>query len=68
MPRRLRRRAGDAAISAHLKPGEDCRPITGDELALTTVYRIDIESWSGKRRQVEPDFPGAFFYSAGAAG
>jgi len=51
---------------AHLKPGEDYRPITGDELALTTVYRIDIESWSGKRKQVEPDFPGAFFYRAGA--
>lgn len=49
---------------AHLKPGEDYRAITGDELALTTVYRIDIESWSGKRKQVEPDFPGAFFYSA----
>ncbi len=47
---------------AHLKPGEDYRVITSDELALTTVYRIDIESWSGKCKQVEPEFPGAFFY------
>ena len=35
---------------------------TADELARTAVYRIDIESWSGKRKQAEPDFPGAFFY------
>ena len=47
---------------AHLKPGDDYRPITDDEMARTAVYRIDIESWSGKRKQVEPDVPGAFLF------
>lgn len=51
----------------HLKPGEDYRPIMDEELARTTVYRIQIESWSGKRKRVEDDFPGAFFYPHPAA-
>ncbi len=46
----------------HLKPGRDYRPITPEELARTTVYRIQIEQWSGKRKKVQEDFPGAFFY------
>ncbi len=46
----------------HLKPGRDYRPTTPEELKRTSVYRIDIESWSGKRKQAESDFPGAFFY------
>ena len=45
---------------AHLRPGVDYRAITPQELAITTVYRIDIDEWSGKRKQVEADFPGAF--------
>lgn len=48
---------------AHLQPGRDYRPITDEELARTSVYRIDIEAWSGKRKVVEADFPGAFFYA-----
>ena len=46
----------------HLKPGRDYRPVVDVELAQTTVYRIDIEAWSGKKKQVEPDFPGAYRY------
>ena len=46
----------------HLKPGEHYRAITPEELKRTSVYRIDIEQWSGKKKQVEDDFPGAFFY------
>jgi nitroimidazol reductase NimA-like FMN-containing flavoprotein (pyridoxamine 5'-phosphate oxidase superfamily) len=46
----------------HLQPGRDYRPIVPEELVRTSVYRIDIESWSGKKKQVEPDFPGAFLY------
>ncbi|MBL8162328.1 MAG: pyridoxamine 5'-phosphate oxidase family protein [Anaerolineae bacterium] len=46
----------------HLKPGEHYRPTTDDELARTSVYRIAIDSWSGKRKAVEADFPGAFYY------
>jgi nitroimidazol reductase NimA-like FMN-containing flavoprotein (pyridoxamine 5'-phosphate oxidase superfamily) len=46
----------------HLRPGEHYRPITDDELARTAVYKISIESWSGKRKVADPDFPGAYFY------
>lgn len=47
---------------AHLRPGADYRAISPQELAITTVYRIDVDEWSGKRKQVEPDFPGAFLF------
>jgi nitroimidazol reductase NimA-like FMN-containing flavoprotein (pyridoxamine 5'-phosphate oxidase superfamily) len=46
--------------SPHLKSGTDYRPITDNELARTAVYRIDIETWSGKQKEVEPNFPGAY--------
>jgi len=46
----------------HLRPGEHYRPITDDEIARTAVYRIEIDQWSGKRKQVAPDFPGAYWY------
>jgi nitroimidazol reductase NimA-like FMN-containing flavoprotein (pyridoxamine 5'-phosphate oxidase superfamily) len=46
----------------HLQPGRDYRPANLLELKRTSVYRIDIDSWSGKKKYVEPDFPGAFFY------
>ncbi len=46
----------------HLRPGRDYRPITAGELKRTSVFRLDIESWSGKRKCVEPDFPGAYRY------
>lgn len=46
----------------HLKPGLDYRPITAAELARTSVFRLDIESWSGKRKYVEAGFPGAYRY------
>ncbi len=47
----------------HLHPGRDYRPTTDQELARTAVYRITIDSWSGKRKEVAEDFPGAFRYS-----
>jgi nitroimidazol reductase NimA-like FMN-containing flavoprotein (pyridoxamine 5'-phosphate oxidase superfamily) len=46
----------------HLRPGPDYRPITAEELARTTVYRIRMERWSGKQKAVGDDFPGAFRY------
>ena len=46
----------------HLRPGEHYRPIIDEELVRTSVMRIDIDSWSGKRKQVADDFPGAFIY------
>ena len=46
----------------HLHPERDYRPTTDEELARTAVFRIDIEAWSGKKKEVAPDFPGAYFY------
>ena len=46
----------------HLRPGRDYRPITADELAVTAVYRVQIDQWSGKRKVAPDDFPGAFRY------
>ncbi len=44
----------------HLTPGVDYRPTTDGELKRTAVYRIDVETWSGKQKEVTEDFPGAF--------
>jgi nitroimidazol reductase NimA-like FMN-containing flavoprotein (pyridoxamine 5'-phosphate oxidase superfamily) len=46
----------------HLKPDRDYRPANQDELDRTSVFRIDIESWSGKANVKRADFPGAFWY------
>ena len=46
----------------HLRPGEHYRPTTAEELKRTAVFRISIEDWSGKKKEVAPDFPGAYFY------
>ena len=44
----------------HLEAGRDYRPVTPRELERTAVYRIDVETWSGKQKEVEEDFPGAY--------
>jgi len=44
----------------HLEPARDYRATTDAELARTAVYRIDIETWSGKQKAVAAEFPGAF--------
>jgi nitroimidazol reductase NimA-like FMN-containing flavoprotein (pyridoxamine 5'-phosphate oxidase superfamily) len=36
-----------------MRPGQEYRPITDDELRRTSVYAIAIESWSGKRNWPE---------------
>jgi nitroimidazol reductase NimA-like FMN-containing flavoprotein (pyridoxamine 5'-phosphate oxidase superfamily) len=46
----------------HLRPGRDYRPIQPEELAVTSVYRIDIDQWSGKQKVAPADHPGAFLY------
>jgi nitroimidazol reductase NimA-like FMN-containing flavoprotein (pyridoxamine 5'-phosphate oxidase superfamily) len=48
----------------HLKPGVDYREILPQELDITSVYRIKIDSWSGKEDRAREDFPGAFSYLA----
>ncbi len=46
------------------KPGVHYRTIQPEELDATSVYRITIESWSGKEDRARPDFPGAFTFIA----
>ncbi|MDX1546081.1 MAG: pyridoxamine 5'-phosphate oxidase family protein [Rhodothermales bacterium] len=46
----------------HLRPGRDYRPITDDEMKRTAVFRLQIEDWTAKKKQVADDFPGAFEY------
>ncbi len=46
----------------HLKPGEDYASIQPVELKITAVFRFDIQAWVGKRKRVDDDFPGAFYY------
>jgi nitroimidazol reductase NimA-like FMN-containing flavoprotein (pyridoxamine 5'-phosphate oxidase superfamily) len=46
----------------HLRPGRDYRPIQPEELAVTSVYRIDIDEWSGKQKVAPADHPGAYLY------
>ena len=48
----------------HLERGRDYEGATEQELIRTAVYKLAIEDWSGKRKQVAADFPGAFFYDA----
>jgi len=50
-----------------LRPGRDYRATTDDELARTTVYRVAIDNWSGKKKEAPADFPGAFHYDARSA-
>jgi uncharacterized protein len=47
----------------HLKPSEDYHHITEKEVKQTSVFRIDIEHWSGKKKEAAADFPGAYWHS-----
>lgn len=47
----------------HLAPGVDYRPPIEPEIARTSVFRLMIEAWSGKRKEVAADFPGAYWYA-----
>ncbi|HSM54739.1 MAG TPA: pyridoxamine 5'-phosphate oxidase family protein [Candidatus Sulfomarinibacteraceae bacterium] len=47
----------------HLQPGRDYRPPVAEELKRTAVYRLQIEEWSAKKKEVG-DFPGSFYYDA----
>jgi nitroimidazol reductase NimA-like FMN-containing flavoprotein (pyridoxamine 5'-phosphate oxidase superfamily) len=49
--------------ASHLQPGRDYRPANKEELDRTSVYRIEIESWSAKIIEKPADFPGAFWYA-----
>jgi nitroimidazol reductase NimA-like FMN-containing flavoprotein (pyridoxamine 5'-phosphate oxidase superfamily) len=46
----------------HLQADRDYRSVVPEELVRTSVYRITIEEWSGKKKEVAEDFPGAYRY------
>lgn len=46
----------------HLEAGKDYRATTPEEWKRTSLYRLDISSWSGKQKKADLDFPGAFHY------
>ena len=46
----------------HLTPGDDYRRPVDEELKRTAVFRIDIDEWSAKKKEVEDDFPGAYWF------
>lgn len=45
----------------HLSAGNDYRPPVPEELKRTSVFKITIDEWSGKKKEVE-EFEGAFWY------
>jgi hypothetical protein len=47
----------------HLRPDVHYRGIIPEEMKRTAVYRINIHEWSGKKKEVAEDFPGAFYYN-----
>ena len=48
----------------HMQPSVDYRPANADDLKRTSVYRLDIDSWSGKMKPPQGDFPGAYWYQS----
>ncbi len=46
----------------HLQSGADYCPITAKEIQEISVFEITIDSWSGKKKVAETEFPGAFPY------
>ncbi len=49
----------------HLKPGPDYRPITDEEIAEISVFKIAVDAWSAKRKTAPGEFPGAFHFGNG---
>lgn len=49
---------------SHLESGKDYHRITPAEIDEISVYRIDIDCWSGKAKSAEDDFPGAFYFKS----
>jgi nitroimidazol reductase NimA-like FMN-containing flavoprotein (pyridoxamine 5'-phosphate oxidase superfamily) len=46
----------------HLQRGQDYHAVVPEELTRTSVYRIAIEEWSGKKKEASEDFPDAYTY------
>lgn len=49
-----------AKYAAHLEPEADYEPPSDADLARTSVFRVEITSWSGKTKAAPDDFPDAY--------
>lgn len=49
-----------ADLAPHLDEGVDYERISQQTMDATTVYRLDVDAWSGKRGEKAPDHPGAY--------
>ena len=47
-------------FAPQLTPGEDYAEMSEESIDRTAVYRLDVESWSGKRGEKSPDHPTAY--------
>lgn len=47
-------------FAPHLTAGEDYEHMSEESIDRTAVYRLDVESWSGKKGWKDPDHPGAY--------
>lgn len=47
-------------FAPQLTKGEDYKEMTDESVGRTAVYRLDVESWSGKKGWKDPDRPGAY--------
>lgn len=46
----------------HLKKDVDYRRPIAEELKRTSVFKMSVSAWSGKKKEVAADFPGAYLY------
>lgn len=53
-----------AKFAPQLAPGEDYEPIAASSIERTSVYRLDVEGWSGKENEIGQAFEGAYDYEA----
>lgn len=49
----------------HLAAGQDYRPPVPEEIKRTAVFRIQIDDWTAKKKEVDA-FPGAYWYDEAA--
>ena len=47
-------------FAPQLTEGEDYQEMTDESIERTAVYRLDVESWSGKKGWKDPETPGAY--------
>lgn len=51
-------------FAPQLSPGDDYNPIADSSIEHTSVYRIDVDGWSAKRNEADPDVDDAYDYEA----